>query len=114
MALKAVLAVVTSLGLIVVGGPVTGDRAMAAASRVPIVNLGTLPAPYNQSSFALVVNDLNQVTGQSCDSPGIHCHGFFWTRARGMIDVGTLGGSFSIPYAMNALGQVVGTSALPG
>jgi probable HAF family extracellular repeat protein len=39
-------------------------------------------------------------------------HGFSWTAAKGMVDLGTLGGNFTFVRAVNARGQVVGHSYL--
>src|SRR5213075_688720 len=35
---------------------------------------------------------------------------FFWSAASGMVDIGTLGGIYAWPNAINASGQVVGSS----
>ena len=37
-------------------------------------------------------------------------HAFSWTQKGGMVDVGTLGGTFSAASAVNGSGQVVGES----
>jgi probable HAF family extracellular repeat protein len=56
-----------------------------------------------------LVNDSGQVAG-SFDTPDRQIHGFSWTQAMGMVDLGTLGGTFSEVRGMNASGQIVGKS----
>jgi probable HAF family extracellular repeat protein len=41
-------------------------------------------------------------------------HAFYWSQATGMIDIGTLGGSYSFATAINESGTVVGASATAG
>ena len=41
-------------------------------------------------------------------------HAFSWTQADGMVDLGTLGGTSSIAFAVNEGGQVVGDSRTAG
>src|SRR5439155_13953125 len=62
-------------------------------------------------SVAFALNDAGQVVGQSIITGGSHA--FSWTPAGGMIDLGTLGGT-STAAAVNANGQVVGSSKLGG
>jgi probable HAF family extracellular repeat protein len=67
------------------------------------VDLGSLGG----QSYATAVNDSGQVVGNGS-------HAFSWTQAGGMVDLGTLGGTASGAIAVNATGQVVGLSTLPG
>jgi probable HAF family extracellular repeat protein len=41
-------------------------------------------------------------------------HAFSWTAQEGMIDLGTLGGSYSFAFDVNDHGQVVGSSTTAG
>jgi probable HAF family extracellular repeat protein len=78
------------------------------------VGLGTLGG---DSSWPTAVNIAGQVVGTSETADG-STHALLWTRTGGMIDLGTLGGAQSevgswdrpFHYAVNAAGQVVGTS----
>jgi probable HAF family extracellular repeat protein len=65
----------------------------------------------------LFVNEHGQVAGASATNTTIDpftkfptLDPFLWDQKHGMQDLGTLGGSFSIPTAMNGQGQVVGVS----
>ena len=71
-------------------------------------DLGTLGNP---SSRAIAVNDSGQVVGYLFGAAVNHA--FSWTQAGGMVDLGTLGGN-SYANAVNASGQVAGTSATTG
>jgi probable HAF family extracellular repeat protein len=78
-----------------------------------MVDLGTLGG---SESEAAAVNDSGEVVGFAQTTAalpegryGIH-HAFFWTRARGMVDLGTLGGRESRAFAVNASGHVVGSA----
>src|SRR5208282_4737087 len=82
-------------------------------------DLGTLGGP---DSAASIINDRGQITGESFTSftanpssgvPTIDP--FFWDpNERKMLDLGGLGGTFGAALFMNASGQVVGLSNLPG
>jgi probable HAF family extracellular repeat protein len=81
-------------------------------------DLGTLGTGNNAT--ALFVNNLGQVAGESstntsADSPtgNLTQHPFFWDGGK-MVDLGTLGGTVSVPFSMNILGQVIGNSLLDG
>ena len=74
-----------------------------------MIDLGTLPG--DADSFAVQINLQGQVAGYSCSGG---CHAFAWNERRGMIDLGTLGGTSSFVYAMNQKGEIAGTSDMPG
>jgi probable HAF family extracellular repeat protein len=59
------------------------------------------------------VNDSGQVVGYSHTASGWE-HAFSWTQTGGMVDLDTLGGTWSWAYAVNASGQVVGYSFTTG
>ncbi len=81
-----------------------------------VVDLGTLPG--GSESRATRVSDRGQIVGWA-DTTSIPAgadsgirHGFSWTAAGGMVDLGTFGGSASTAAAVNDVGQVVGYSDL--
>ena len=72
-----------------------------------IVDLGVLRG----ESYALAVNDSGPVVGASGREV---THAFSWTKQGGMVDLGTLGGTPSVAFAVNPGGQVVGSSYTAG
>jgi len=69
-------------------------------------NLGALGA-YSASG----INNNGQITGQAVGAAGAEAYLY----SNGLLNtLGTLGGTYSNGYAINATGQVVGISALPG
>jgi probable HAF family extracellular repeat protein len=63
------------------------------------------------------INDQGQVVGctdlatELPGFPGVQCHGFLWTQATGMQDLGTVETDFSsLPDQINNHGDLVGTS----
>ena len=72
-----------------------------------MTDLNTLvPAPYNDSSGALHINNSGQVVGSASDFSG-NSHAFLYSNGT-MTDLGTLGGTSSGAAGINLLGQVVG------
>jgi large repetitive protein len=59
------------------------------------------------------LNNAGQVAGNVADVVGSGAQGFVWTEA-GFLNLGTLGGSFSVPQAINDRGMVVGFSGTVG
>jgi probable HAF family extracellular repeat protein len=103
-------------GRIVGLSAVTGDTANHAfvwTEAGGMLDLGTLGGA---NSRAYAVNGAGQVVGEAWTTGDAESHAFSWTEATGMVDLGTLGGLQSqtafTGQAVNASGQVVGTSAL--
>jgi probable HAF family extracellular repeat protein len=57
------------------------------------------------------INDENQITG-TYKTAGGATHAFLYTPGSELDDLGTLGGSTSVPTGLNVFGQVVGSSTL--
>lgn len=81
------------------------DVPLAYASATFGIDLGTLDGG---NSYALAINSVGDVTGESQYGSGQH--GFFWRAATGMQDLATLGGASSQVVAINNNGEVVGSS----
>jgi probable HAF family extracellular repeat protein len=81
-----------------------------AQAQYQIIDLGTLSG--FPESEAIAINDNGQVIGSSFNysSNFPDRRAFSWTQAGGMVDIGTLGGSYIQPTALNNNGQVVGFS----
>ena len=72
-------------------------------------DLGVLPGQVY--SRANGVNAVGQVVGfSSLQRDSTDSHAFMWTSQTGMIDIGTLGGSYAQAYAINDAGYVTGAS----
>ena len=72
-------------------------------------DLGTLGG----DSFATAINDSGTVIGYYIPLDKFYHHGFIWTEATGMVDLGIPGGGDSMtavcyPTAINSAGNVVG------
>jgi probable HAF family extracellular repeat protein len=67
---------------------------------------------FDQVFFTFSVNDNGQVVGESGTGPVAAVHAFVWTAIDGMVDLGTLAGSFSGAHAINGKGQVVGQAQI--
>ena len=65
-------------------------------------------------NHACAVNNRGQVAGHSELKGNTAFHGFLWTEAAGMVDLGTLrGDSMSLANGINDAGEVVGASISP-
>jgi probable HAF family extracellular repeat protein len=97
-----------------IGGLAVGPHAVLWDNGVPI-DLGNLGG--SMTNTAAAINDLGQVVGgadlasETPGFPGVQIHGFLWTSAAGMKDIGTVGTDFSsVPTDINNRGQVTGAS----
>jgi probable HAF family extracellular repeat protein len=105
---------------LVVGSSSTPNNLHHAVLWTPsgeLVDLGVLGGI---GTGATAVNDSGMVIGDNFrvfalpEIPGAPIiefpRGFVWTEASGMVDLGTLGGNFTLPRALNQNGVVVGQS----
>jgi probable HAF family extracellular repeat protein len=73
----------------------------------------TFPFGAGVDTIAYDINDAGQVAGRFIDANGDR-HPFVWTKAGGLVDLGTLGGDVGFGYGINQVGQIVGRSAASG
>ena len=103
---------VNPLAVIVVAGlTLLAARPVSARPGRVVVDLGTLGGAV---SFPTDISASGgQVVGYSYLADDKTIHGFSWTSAGGIVDLGTLGGSYSDVAAVSPSGQIVGTSYPP-
>jgi len=84
---------------------------LAASQTYTVTDLGSLDAGgVVDVSYANGINRFGHVVGSSYTALSLHA--YLWTKPQGMQDLGTLGGSTSIAYAINGSGTVVGQADL--
>jgi probable HAF family extracellular repeat protein len=102
----------------ILGGPVLATQTRAFLWKHGVMReLGTLGGP---DSYGVFVNNHGEVAGVSYtdwtpnDTTGIPTlHPFLWENGQ-MLDLGSLGGAFSVVNGLNDRGDVVGFMTLPG
>jgi probable HAF family extracellular repeat protein len=84
----------------------------AHAYRVDRAGLGALLPLGGQSSVGVAINGRGQVAVEASAPPFGTTHAFLWSNGD-LRDLGTLGGSFSVPRGIDRLGGVVGYADAP-
>src|ERR1700722_564565 len=85
--------------------------APAFSQSYAVADLGSLDAGgVIDVSYANGINSFGDVAGSSYVALSLHA--YLWKKSQGMEDLGTLGGSTSIAYAINDRGTVVGQADL--
>jgi len=91
-------------------GPLVGSLTARLKGSPRVLDLGTL----GYSTMSRDITGSGDVVGYSQLAQDGPYHAFIWSESRGIVDLGTLGGTASFAYAANAHGQVVGGAMLPG
>lgn len=95
------------------GNPLPYPHAFRWAAASGIEDLGAFTSGPDSTSQANALNDDGMVAGNSLTA-GLGYHAFAWTRANGMVDIDTLGTTYSAPVAVGAKGQVAGNFFVDG
>ncbi len=105
----------------VLPGPAGGPHAVLWETDGSVQDLGSLggtidPAVLGSGTIAFSINNRSQVTGTAALPGNAVNHPFFWTREKGMQDLGVLDGDLiGAGLGMNNRGDVVGSSiSAPG
>jgi probable HAF family extracellular repeat protein len=109
-----VLAVAMAIPVRAVSSATVPVRTRVASSADPRFTMSYLAAGHIVGGFlptssAVAINNQGEVAGDVATASGA-THAFFWTLAKGMVDLGTLGGKESAAVAINDRGQIAGTS----
>lgn len=94
------------------GTPLTSPRAFRWSAAHGIQDIGSFTGGSGSFSVGNSLNDAGLISGNS-DANDHDRHAFAWTRARGMLDIDTLGSSYSLPVAVAGAGQVAGHYVVP-
>ena len=103
---------INDAGLVIGSSQIAGDAAthfFLWSAVTGMVDLNTLIGVPLES--IVEINDENQMIG-TYETPGGETHAFLYTPGSELDDLGTLGGSTSVPTGLNVFGQVVGSSTL--
>jgi probable HAF family extracellular repeat protein len=99
---------INASGQVVVADYIGGTTRAFFYDGSTIRNIGSLGGSV---TIPRALNGLGHVVGTAYTAGGQY-HAFSWTQAGGIVDLGTLGGSFSESLDINASGQMVGYSEL--
>jgi probable HAF family extracellular repeat protein len=79
-----------------------------------MLDAGSLGGTLAVVSGIVTLNDRDQMTGDSTLAGDATSHPFYWSKSKGMVDVGTLGGDNGSADSINNGGMIVGAADLPG
>lgn len=94
------------------GVPFTPPLAFRWSLGEGLRSLGALAPGFDGASWGDALNDAGLIAG-SANTASLDRHAFAWTQARGLVDIDTLGSSYSEATAVSAKGEVAG-NRVPG